>query len=587
MADHDNDDNSRGGRPRRAADDDAYVPRYARPDDPTEKTHRSDELFDVEEVGLREGGRAAHGAGNPLYDRSAGFGKTLIRTTLGSIIPGLGLIGTRRTLVGLLLFALSIIAGGAVAIIAFTHRRTLVSIVANSDRLLVIAAILLVSALLWVVIITGTYLVSRPRRMSRAQRLVGAAVVFLMSLAVATPTAVASAYALQTSIVLGNIFGSGSRSQTRPNVSGDNPWAGMNRLNILLIGADSGENRDDELGIRTDTLMLASIDTATGDTVIVQLPRNLENVPFPEGSALAKAYPKGRVWDGSSDSEDSYLLNAIWEEVPKEHPELFTDTDYPGADATKLAVQGITGLEVDYFMMVNIDGIQTLIDAMGGVTVNINFPIARGGHVDGYGDEECGVDGYLNVGPDQLLNGTDAMWYARSRCNDPDYDYGRMRRQSCLVNAIIKQVNPQTLLTRYEAIAAASENMMSTDIPQDLLDNLANLALTVKDGTVSRLLISQDLSGAGASGALEVDPGDPDYDAIRAAVADAISLSENGGTAPSAGASAAATGGAGTSSSAPARDGSPGYGEETSASSATTSATAEDVSDACAYNPVS
>lgn len=596
MANRDNDDNLRSGRPRRAAEDDAsYVPRRVSREPSEETARRGGELFDVEEVGLRDGERATHAAGSPLYDRSAGFGRTLIRTTFGSIIPGLGLIGTRRTFVGLLLFALSIITGGTVAILAFIHRSTLVSLVANANRLLIIAVALLIGGLLWVIVIVGTYLVSRPRRMTRPQRLIGAGVVFLMSFLVATPTAVASAYALQTSIVLGNIFGSGSRSQTRPDLNGDNPWAAMDRLNILLVGADSGEDRDDELGIRTDTLMLASVDVATGDTVIIQLPRNLENVPFPEGTALAEAYPEGRVWDGYSSSEDEYMLNAVWNEVPKEHPELFTDTDFPGADATKMAVQGITGLEVNYFMMVNIDGIQALIDAMGGVTVNINFPIAKGGHVDGYGDEECGVDGHLTVGPDQTLNGEDAMWYARSRCNDPDYDYGRMRRQSCLVNAIIKQVNPQTLITRYEAIAAASENMMSTDIPQELLDDLANLALVVKDGTVSRLLVSQDLSGAGTSGALEVDPADPDYDEIRAAVADAIALSENGGVAPTTSAPAPTQ----ATSEPGETDGEGIWGEEdtgygevpgeqaTSASSASTSATAENVADACAYNPVS
>lgn len=588
MANHDNDDSLRSGRPRRAADED-YTPRYARSAEPEpEEEPVTEDLFDVEEVGLRDGERAVHGAGNPLYDRSAGFGKTLVRTTFGSVIPGLGLIGTRRTLIGLILFGLSIISGIVVAVLAFTHRSVLVSAIVNSKNLLIIAAVLLVTAVLWVIIVVGTYLVSRPRRMTLPQRFVGAGVVFLMSFLVATPTAVASAYALQTSIVLGNIFNTNGRSQTRPNVSGDNPWAGMDRLNILLVGADSGENRDDDLGLRADTLMLASVDVNTGNTVIIQLPRNLENVPFPEGSDLAKAYPDGRVWDGS-DSEDTYLLNAVWEEVPKEHPELFTDTDYPGADATKMAVQGITGLQVDYFMMVNIDGIQALIDAMGGVTVNINFPIAKGGHVGGYGDEECGVDGYLNVGPNQTLGGADAMWYARSRCNDPDYDYGRMRRQSCLVNAVIKQVDPTTLLTRYESIAAASQNMMSTDIPQDLLDNMANLAFTVKDGTISRLLISQNLSGTNTSGALEVTPGDPDYDAIRAAVAQSIAQSDNGGVAPSTSApssSAPATSETPEEPSDPNGSSATGY-DESPAESATTSATAEEVSDACEYHPVS
>lgn len=568
-------------------------PRYSASPNP----NTQDNFFDVEREGLTEPEPQADDNLNqplpgpyqpPVFDRSAGFKRTLLRTTIGTLIPGTGLLGTRKTLLGLVIFLISVIVAAVLIATGFIHLQTLITWFANSTSLMVLGVGLGLIAVLWVVLICGTYLISRPRRMTSTQRLVGAIVVFIMSALVATPTTVAAAYSIESSILIGNVFGnSNSKSQTRPSVSsGANPWAGRDRLNILLLGGDSGEGRDDGLGLRTDTLMLASIDIATGDTVIIQLPRNLENVPFPEGTALAEAYPNGRVWDGYSGSEDEYMLNAVWNEVPEEHPELFTDTDYPGADAAKLAVSGITGLSVDYFMMINIDGIQTLVDAMGGVTVNINFPIAKGGHVNGYGDEECGVDGYLNVGADQHLDGADAMWYARSRCNDPDYDYGRMRRQSCLVNAIINQADPTTMLTRYEAIAAASQNMMSTDIPEDLLDNVASLALKVKDGNVTRVVFSQDLSGTDTNG-YSVNPGNPDYPQMREEVAAAIQASEDARNTASATSAQTST----QATSAPTEDETteePGYEETTETStSATSEPTAENVTDACSYNPVS
>ena len=51
------------------------------------------------------------------------------------------------------------------------------------------------------------------------------------------------------------------------------PWAGTPRVNVLLLGGDAGPDRR---GLRTDTVILASIDTATGNAVLFSLPRNLE-----------------------------------------------------------------------------------------------------------------------------------------------------------------------------------------------------------------------------------------------------------------------------------------------------------------------
>lgn len=549
------------------------------------------ELFDVERVGLREP--------TPPEDRSSGapedqpprfstaethgFGWTMLRTTLGALIPGAGLIGTRLTMIGTLLFMMTVVFGSGAVLAVVVHPPALTAAVMNSMGLTVIGVMLVAVTLIWMAIVAGTYLVTRPRTMKRWQRITGAIVVFLMTALVGSVSSVGAAYAFESAIVVSDVFGnSTTRSQTRP--IGD--WANKDRVNILLLGGDSGANRDEDLGLRTDTVMLASIDTHTGNTVFIQLPRNLENVPFPAGSDLAKAYPNGRVWDRSSGTEDNYMLNAVWNEVPLEHPELFKNTDQPGADATKLAVSGITGLTVDYYVMLNIDGIQALVDAMGGVVVNINFPIAKGGHVDGYGDEACGIDGNLSVGPNQKLDGADAMWYARSRCNDPDYDYGRMRRQSCLVNAIIRQANPQTMLTRYEAIAAAGKNMMSTDIPESLLDDATNLALQVKDAQVSRVVFSQAIGEVPQPG--DINPGNPDYNAIRARISAAIASSGTPSAASTSSSSAAgatpSTTAPGTASTAPAT--STATSSSTASASDTGSSTSPEVmSDACEYHP--
>ena len=67
------------------------------------------------------------------------------------------------------------------------------------------------------------------------------------------------------------------------------PWAKKPRLNLLLLGGDAGKGRT---GTRTDTVIVASIDTKTGDTTLVSLPRNTGRMPFPADSPLQRLLPE-------------------------------------------------------------------------------------------------------------------------------------------------------------------------------------------------------------------------------------------------------------------------------------------------------
>lgn len=351
--------------------------------------------------------------------------------------------------------------------------------------------------------------------MSARQRTLGAVVVGLLTFIVSAPLAVASAYSFETARLSSDLFGSenDSQSQTRPTLEKSDPWADKDRVNILLLGGDSGAGRETDLGVRTDTMMMASIDTKTGATLLIQLPRNLQNPIFAPDSPLADVFPYG-----FDDGSDAYL-SSVWQDAPAMYPELFQDTDYPGADALKWAYEGVTGQKIDYFVLVNIDGLTNLVDAMGGVTVNVNFPIAKGGSS---ADKDCGVLGYIPEGPSQHLNGGDAMWYARSRCNSPGADYGRMQRQSCLVKAVIDQADPATMLTRYEDIAQAASDMISTDIPQEHLSAMVDLAGRVQSGHVVNRISFTD-PGDGSSW---YSSAYPDFDRIKQTVSDAITATQ-------------------------------------------------------------
>lgn len=429
-----------------------------------------------------------------------------------AVLPGSGLLAARRPTaraVGLVSAIGSLGAGVSLASFAVWDPARLAALAVSPGFLMAVSVAFVVVGLMWVALITVTHLATRPRDLSDGRRALGAVVVAVLAFAVAAPIAVGARYARDQVLLVDRVFTSGDdevQSSTRPTLEGPDPFAGIPRLNILLLGADGNASRAEQVekfSIRTDTIMLASVDTQSGVTTLIQIPRNLQYTPFPADSEMAEAFPDGFRGEPAED----WFINSIWAQTELGYPDLFAGSTYRGAEALKQGVEGVTGLKVDYFVMLNIDGIQKLIDAMGGVTVNINQRLAIGGNSEGRRPS-----GYLEPGPDQHLNGYDAMWYARSRLDYSDYD--RMTRQSCLVGAIIDQANPATLLTRYEAIAAASSEMLITDIPQRDLAEIVELALRVKDAQVTRLVYSPGKNGYSYS--------DPDFEAMRAAVTDAI-----------------------------------------------------------------
>jgi LCP family protein required for cell wall assembly len=236
------------------------------------------------------------------------------------------------------------------------------------------------------------------------------------------------------------------------------------RYNVLLLGGDSGAGR---WGLRPDSLTVASIDEETGRTVLVGLPRNMADFPFAKGSVMAKQFPKGFDCDGC-------YLNGVstWAE---DHTGLFGKSEQPGVDATIMAVEGITGLEINYWAMVNLQGFRGLVDAVGGVTLNVRQPIPVGG----LGSD---VTGYIQPGK-RKLDGHDVLWFARAR--EGSDDYSRMARQKCVMAAMLRQISPQKAVTNFEAIATASSEMISTNIPASEVDRFISLALDARGQKVS------------------------------------------------------------------------------------------------------
>ena len=183
--------------------------------------------------------------------------------------------------------------------------------------------------------------------------------------------------------------------------------------------------------------------------------------------------------------------------------------------ATISAIEGITGLKINYWAMVNLQGFKDLVDAVGGVTLNVRQPIPVGG----LGDD---VVGYIKPGV-RKLDGHDTLWFARAR--DGSDDYSRMARQKCVMGAMLSQISPQVAVRNFEKIAKASSAMISTDIPASEVDRFISLALAARSQKISTLSLVPPM----------VNTAHPDIKLIQRKVTEAIDHSEGTATAKAGG----------------------------------------------------
>ncbi|WP_129668854.1 LCP family protein [Phytoactinopolyspora endophytica] len=433
----------------------------------------------------------------------------------GTLVPGLGLITAGRRWIGWSI--LSVFLVGVAAMGAYLYRAGDVGLVrlgTNPDRINTVGYGLIGIAAVWLLVTVISFYALEPRGLRPTQRLLAAFLVVLVASAVIAPMGIGSRYAFTQRNFIQSVFPDEREYEREYDRDGNtieadtpeaDPWADRGRINVLLLGSDAGDNRD---GVRTDTVMVASVDTDTGDTALFSLPRNLQRTPFPEGE-LRDAYPEG--FRGEPASE--YWLSSIYKNIPSQFPEFFEGEHDPGAEAMKLAVGEALGLEIDYHVMVNLDGFEAIVDALGGVVIDVPYDIPMGTQVTSWGT--CTEPrAWIENGDQQRLDGDEALWFARARCGPPPIndDYERMRRQRCMIGAIAEQVDPFTLLTRYLHLERAVRDNFTTDISQQRLEDFAELGLRIQDAEIRSLPFTDEI----------IDYGNPDYDVIRAFVQDSL-----------------------------------------------------------------
>jgi LCP family protein required for cell wall assembly len=374
-----------------------------------------------------------------------------------------------------------------VVLLALILPEAALAIVTLSPALVAIQILIILLGVGWVALIIDAWRLAHPWELQHRGR-VGFSV---LSLAVALTLlggfiAVASMVSAQHNLTT-TVFGGGGDQVAKHG-----------RYNILLMGGDAAQDR---VGLRPDSLTVASVDAETGRTVLISLPRNLQAVPFPSNSPLQDRFPEGyRCRDGSC------MLNAIYT-YASEHRDLYPGVQNPGAQATREAVEGATGLTINYWVMIDLKGFESLVDSVGGITMDVYRRVPIGGG-------STPIHGFVEAGKNRHLGGYEALWFARSRSDSSDYD--RMVRQKCVMKAMLDQFDPITVLTKFNRIAAASKEVVATDIPTSEIGTMINLALKAKGLPVSSVAMMPPL----------IDPNSPDFTLVRGTVQKRIEASE-------------------------------------------------------------
>ena len=413
-----------------------------------------------------------------------------VLVALNILIPGsaqliagnrqLGRFGVGATFV---LWAL-VIAAGLTFLLA---RSAIFTIASMSIGLIAIALILVFYAALWLVLTFDTLRLARLVKAAPSARGWVAGLATILLVATSGTAAYGAFVATTASNFVSNVF---ITAPPKPAIDG--------RYNIMLLGGDSGPDRD---GLRPDSITVVSIDAATGSATMIGLPRNMEYVPFSEGSPLAAAYPNGYGADLGCEVSVC-LLNSVYTEVelmsPEMYPDAVTQGSEPGIEGMRDAVQGITGLSIQYYALIDMQGFLDLVDSLGGVTVDVATAVPI--HAD-----ETFTTVAEWIGPGVVhLDGYHALWYARSRHDTSDYD--RMARQRQLEEALLEQFTPANVLSQLQAVAAAGTRVVKTDIPQASLGYFVELASKTKNLPLQSVELVPDNG---------VDPEDPDFDYIR------------------------------------------------------------------------
>jgi len=239
------------------------------------------------------------------------------------------------------------------------------------------------------------------------------------------------------------------------------PWDGKGRLNVVLIGSD---RRPGDGAYNTDTLIVASVDPASGQVAMFSLPRDTTGIPL---SGPARSF-FGTTWNRK--------INALFQQA-RARPDIFPGGKLSGYQAVKDTLGDLYGFPIQYFVEVDFGGFTQVVDALGGVTINVQIPVVD----DYYPGDKGALRVYIPTGV-QRMTGAQALIYARTRHGSNDFD--RASRQQRVILSLRQQADFATLLQQLPELVKSTKNAVKTDFPVARLPQLIELASRLDTGNI-------------------------------------------------------------------------------------------------------
>jgi LCP family protein required for cell wall assembly len=214
----------------------------------------------------------------------------------------------------------------------------------------------------------------------------------------------------------------------------DREWDRPGRVNLLLLGVD--ERKCEPPPSRTDTMMLVTVDPQQKTAAILSFPRDLW-VEIPGNLPGVPA-------------ENRINTAHVYGEIKK----------YPGGGPA-LAMRTVEknfGIPIHYYVRVNFKGFIQIIDALGGIDLDVPKAI----YDDAFPDDTCGTHVVDIPAGKQHMDGQRAMEYARSRHGNSDFD--RSRRQQEVLYAMRDRALSLNVITKLPQLYQALGNTIDTDM---------------------------------------------------------------------------------------------------------------------------
>ncbi|EKQ09810.1 subfamily F2 cell envelope-associated transcriptional attenuator [Lacticaseibacillus casei A2-362] len=198
-------------------------------------------------------------------------------------------------------------------------------------------------------------------------------------------------------------------------------------ISILLMGTDTGAFGRTEKNGRSDTMIVATLNPGNKTTTMISVPRDtMAQMMGDKGINIQK-------------------VNAAY--------------SIGGATMAVDTTSALLGVPINYYAVINMGGLEKIIDALGGVTIIPSLTFNNTGYS-------------FTQGKSTKMDGQKALAYIRMRYNDPHGDYGRQDRERQVITAVIKAAPSLSNVTKFTELLKQVEGNFRTNLT---FDNLVNL----------------------------------------------------------------------------------------------------------------